>query len=193
MPQSLIQLPKEADIIAGYKGTLLSIRNHKVVPTGTLFEWILRLIWNHNSWGNAVTLMEKKGLMFEAVIECCVRELEDDTGLLARVGLWDQDIWYAVNPPDNADANYAFSESDAGRNIAAQLIDKIRSCNDWEQLRSEMNHTSGFYQDLKVRYIKEWEQRHGPPVYGKDCFNYVEKTTGYEQSSKIRKNKETKK
>ena len=146
MPQSLTQMPKEADFQIGKWP--IEIRNHRVTGTG-LFCRIMRLIDDHPSYGNTLYQFEKHGICYEVAIEECARELEGDTKIFEHFIVWQCDI------ADLDDQTVNFSESTAGRKIAEQYIEKIRSCDNWGELYEEMHHTSKFCQDMKGRIFKE--------------------------------------
>ena len=149
MPQSLIQLPETVDITGESD---LHIRNHEVVDWGGLLYWILTII-NRKVWKTSVTEMEKHGISYEMVVECCVHELEHDTELLT----WMMMIHYNVGPNLHLHAEY--SERIAGRKIAGEIVDAIRTCNDWTDLHDTMQQKSGFSKDMaeKIREdLRTW-------------------------------------
>ena len=67
--QSLIQLPKTADIIIGM--CHITIRNHKVTGDFGLFSDIMNIIVDPDSREYILVEFEKHGISFEAAIECC--------------------------------------------------------------------------------------------------------------------------
>ena len=150
MAQSLIQLPKDAQFsIAGWD---ITIEDHMITNNYGLFGTIINMINSSNS--NEKTLVEFEGykISFECVIEECARELEQDTMILA----WFIFKEYAVT--DLNEQIVRFVKSEAGRIIAGQFVEKIRSCDDWSELYDEMQHKSRFQQDMRNRIIGELEQ-----------------------------------
>ena len=94
---------------------------------------------------------EKHGINFEAAIECCCGELEENEQILACAIYWSYDELEKIkmHPLDDMpDAILVFSRSAAGRKIAAQLIEKIRSCDNWEELYDVFHYTNKFYNDV---------------------------------------------
>ena len=159
MPQSLIQLPKEAEFKIA--GQIITISNRMVVTRMGLFDKILDIV--NYPYSDIKTLMdfEGHGVSFEAAIECCANELE-----------WNMDVitdliyhnYYTKRVYKNGmDCNWdkirAFSTGEAGRIIADQFIEKIRDCDNWEELYNEMLYTSKFTKDMKKKIMKEIENK----------------------------------
>ena len=140
MPQSLIQMPKDADIMI--HGEPIKIRDHKVVSFWSLFVQIIRIAQNWNSNRNTLVEFEKHGISFEIAIEYCAKELEHNAGTLQ--GVLDMDY-------TNKDVMSRFSRSEEGRKMADMYIEKIRSCDDWGELYDQMQLTSEFTKDMKSR------------------------------------------
>ena len=140
MPQSLIRMPKNADLKIG--GRAIVIQNHKVVSYWSLFHQIVQIArdWENNR--QTLAEFEKYGISFEITIEYCVWELENYVNVLAEVLDWQL---------NNTDVMRRFSKSAAGRKMADMYIEKIRSCDDWGDLYEEMQLTSEFTKDMKSR------------------------------------------
>ena len=161
MPQSITQLPMYADFkILRYHFT---IRYHKVREVERLFGNIMWIIVDTNSDGQTLRQFEKHGISFETMIEECARELEHDVGVLA----WficlnhNADTIRGPNILENKwSACLNFSKSDAGRNIADQFIEKIRSCDNWDQLYEEIHPQNIFCKNMEKRIIMELKQCH---------------------------------
>ena len=151
MPQSLIQLPKTAHIKLSAGN--ISIKDHKVTKDllgAGLFGLILSAIKN-NDWNNALPQVESCKISFEAFIETCVKEIEDDVKFGFNL-LW--------NYP--TDSNWSqqgdFVSGRTGKMIAEQFIEKIRSCENWDELYTEMHPASMFQKEMKnkiTRGVKE--------------------------------------
>ena len=159
MGQSLIQMPKTADIIIA--GSLITIEDHKVKYNHSLLSKIRQIVSASFSNRNTLYQFEKHGVSFEAAIEYCVREIEHDTKVFADFIYWE---YYHFDVSDKKvvilglESIRVFTESEAGRIIAGQFVEKIRICNNWEELYDEFHYTSRFQQDIKSRICKELEQ-----------------------------------
>ena len=154
MSQSLTQLPKTADIeIQGWHTTwTLKIRNNKPDDEEGLFSEIMWIITESDPGNQILNKFEKHGISFEMAIECCAQELEENPKVFEYFIIWE----YSMG--DSEELVASFSESVAGRTIAGQFVEKIRSCNNWEELYNEFHRTSKFQQDIKSRILKELEQ-----------------------------------
>ena len=159
MPQSLTRLPKTADI--KMDNWDITIRNHKMVNTVGMFPKIMSIIDDLKFNVQTLYQLEVHGISFEMVIENCVDGLENNVGVLADY-IWGDNCrnsdWIATIGDSSWDQVLVFSKSVAGRNIAEQFIEKIRSCDDWQQLCEEMRLTSRFSRDMRQKILKEWEQ-----------------------------------
>ena len=115
-----------------------------------------------------LTEFEKYKVSYEAAIEECCYELEENKFILANIiyyyrgeiieikggtitGTWNKVV--------------KFSESPKGRVIADQYIDKIRSCSDWEELYDELHSKSTFSKHL-IKQIQETMGREMPDTCG---------------------------
>ena len=160
MPQSLIQLPKTAEFVI--RGWNVTIENHKIVNDEMgLFSTIIGVVDTSGSNKQTLYQLEKLGISFESAIECCASELELDVNILSEI------IWYHIGMQKPAsileneegkDLFLYFSKSVTGRIIADQYIEKIRSCNNWEELYEELNLKSKFRKDMtkKIRTGLKW-------------------------------------
>ena len=156
MPQNLIQLPKKADFrIAGWT---ITIRNHKVAESSGLIGCIMKVADDVKSNRDTLYQFEKHGINFETAIEECARELEYDIETLGNFIYWNMNyIKVSAGMTTNKDLDiiYKFAESEAGKKIAAQFIEKIRGCNNWEEIYDELQLTTKFSKYMKERIIKE--------------------------------------
>ena len=159
MPQSLTQLPKTADIVIGECKTI--IRNHMPHKNHNLTVKITDIIrWSPYN-RELLAEFEKYGVSFEAAIEYCVHELEDDLwDTVGRLIYWNYNLKkiYGIGIDKEWNIILSFSKSAAGRKIAEMYIEKFRNCNSWEELYIELHMTSKFQQDMKSRVIREIEQ-----------------------------------
>ena len=158
MPQSLTRLPKTADFKIG--GIFITIKNHKVTNDLDLLSKIMHIIWQSDSDRETLYQFENNGISYEAAIECCVLNLEKDARVLGDLIYHD---YYTKRVYKNGtDSNWndilKFSESAAGRIIADQLVEKIKSCDDWGELYDEMLYTSKFTKDITNRIRVEVKQ-----------------------------------
>ena len=149
MPQSLIQLPKEAGFyIVGWD---MRIRNHKVTGTYGLFEKIVTIVYDSESNRESLEEFEKHKVSYEAVIEQCAAEIENDPTVL-------ESAFFHNENNDDWDDIFNFLKSLRGRKIAAQYIERIRQCGGWGELYEELHPTSKFRNDMKNRIQKEAKQ-----------------------------------
>ena len=157
MPQSLTQLPETANI--GIGKTYTTIVNHKVTGYHSgIIGQILSVTKCKKCDRYSLAEFEKHGISFEAAIENSVLDLEDDNpDGLASIVYWKYDIRElgGINQEWNHWACRNFAESAAGRIMAEQLVEKIRSCNNWEELYDELHMSSQFQQDIKSRLVRE--------------------------------------
>ena len=159
MPQSLIQLPKIADFEIGMCPVI--IRSNKVIQIGGLMGNILYIIQNAESDRNILYQFEEHGISFETAIEECARELEYDIETLGNFIYWNMNyIQVSAGMTTNKDLDiiYKFAESEAGKKIAAQFIEKIRGCNNWEEIYDELHQKSSFQKEMKNRIQTEIKQ-----------------------------------
>ena len=148
MPQNLIQMPKDAEFeICGW---LIEIRNHAVMLMDGLFGMMMHIIKDEGSDKQTLYQFEKYGVSFEAAIECCAWELENGVDVLARAISDKYRLWRAL-PKNIGHSEHDFSESAAGRAVADQYIEKIRSCDNWGDLYAELHPTSKFSMDINTK------------------------------------------
>ena len=156
MPQSLTQLPKKMEFaIAGWD---ITIEDHKIVDNNGLLNSIMHAVDDPGSDRNILYEFEKHGVSFEMVIEYCVWEIENDEDILADV-MWYMNVImeliHTIIGINMWSECRNFSKSVKGREISEQYTEKIRSCNNWEELYDEMQQTSKFHRDMKKRMNKE--------------------------------------
>ena len=160
MPQSLIQIPESAEFdIEGYT---ITIRDHKVVYVGGLHGEILYLIRSKTSYRDMLYQLEKHGISFEAAIECCSQELVEREHVLANTIYWLYDTVGKIKMTGKKNTQEViidFSKSAAGRKIAEQFVEKIRSCGNWGELYDELQLTTKFNRDMEERIIKEIKEQ----------------------------------
>ena len=122
----------------------LDVENYKVKSASTpsdyqasLFEWLLRTT-NLGVEATAVSELEKAGVSYEAAIEYCIGELEDNTEILERVMWWHYNIQLGIIE------RRRFSKSVAGRKIADYIIQDMRRCNNWKDLTETMKKSDSY-------------------------------------------------
>ena len=155
MAQSLTQLPETADIKFVVCGDVytVQIRHHQARDRTGLFAQIMWIACESDPGSTNLNHFEKHGISFEAVIECCAKELENDASVLADIchmllgmdpGNFQERDWDRIN---------FFSKSVAGRKIADMYVEKIRNCDDWGELYDALHVTliSGFTADMQRR------------------------------------------
>ena len=157
MPQSLIQLPQTAYF--KIEGWPVTIREHEIVGDNSLVLTMTLVIKLEDYYRGVLSKFEKEGISFEAAIEECARELEQDTNTFTEVIYWFYGFCeFEEKDPENIKGFiHSFSESEAGRTIAGQIVEKIRSCNSWEELYDELQWTSKFHKNILCRIKKGLE------------------------------------
>ena len=158
MPQSLTLLPKTADIPFGLFD--ISIREHRAVNAGRLLGGTVDIITHGDSDRESLEEFEKHGISFEAAIEYYVWELEKNSYVFAYlIDRYYDDTGYRKV---DVEKEYKFfmnsTSSDAGKKIADQLVEKIRSCENWGELYDEMHMNNRFQKDMKDRILGELKQ-----------------------------------
>ena len=149
MTQSLTQLPKTVDF--NINGQWIEISNYEVVQPRSLFHAIMHIIHYFDSDKNTLTQFEKHGISFEMVIECCARELDKDN---MEFTIITHDCYKILTTREKYidwDTRLAFSKSVVGKKIVQQITERIRDCNNWEDLYDEMQLTSKFQKEIKRR------------------------------------------
>ena len=160
MPQSLIRLPKTAEFeIAGFSITIV---DHNVAHNNALLSRIMQIVNDSISNRNTLYQFEKYGVSFEMVIEYCVWEIENDIDVLADL-IWFRDAISKFIHTTRGVIQWSeckdFSKSVAGRWISEQYTEKIRSCNNWEELYNMMRWNCKFQMDMEERIIKEIKEQ----------------------------------
>ena len=151
MAQDLTQLPETADFKIGMWP--ITIRNHKVTDENAMFGSIIWIVNRTDLGRDVLNKFEKHGISYEAVIECCAKELEENPKVLDFFIKW----MYVIR--NSKEPTVGFSKSKRGRFIADQLVEKIRSCDNWGELYDEMQMTSKFQKDMKNRIILELKEQ----------------------------------
>ena len=134
MVQDIVQLPEMASITVGEY--TVNIENHKI-KAENLLEWILRLMTNH-LWNEGVVKMKQNNISCEAVVEECVRELDENDKQFLFFIWWNydlQDRWREIDE---------FSTTEEYWEITQQLIGAIRDCANWAELYETLNLKSKF-------------------------------------------------
>ena len=160
MPQSLTQLPKDADFrVLGWE---IQTRNHRIINCAHgLWGVIIDIIRDSDSSMDTLYQFEKQGISWEMAVECFAHELEYHDTALSDTICWCYDNleikkMFTEKTLERIDG---FSESAAGRKIAEQFIEKIRNCDDWEELYDEMQMTGKFRKDMKRRIKRELKKQ----------------------------------
>ena len=147
MPQNLIQLPKEVDITMPH-GDGIRIKNHEITDGFGLFEWLHQAI-KKKRWGVAVTGLEKHGISFEMVIECCAREMDD--GYRGENNMFLYIIWFHYKFHRQWKTLKKFSESGTGKALASEFVPAIRESKDWDGLYDMIRHDGDFHDQMTKR------------------------------------------
>ena len=158
MPQSLTQLPRTTNFEIG--GSDIIIQDHKCENEEGLFGNIVGIIDIQPFEMHALYEFEEHGICFEAAIEECVAELENQIDVLALAIYWHG---FIDNIPKNDKAIREskwvcirnFSASVAGRALVDQLVEKIRDCDDWDELYCELHRTSKFHKEMSSK-VQKW-------------------------------------
>ena len=160
MPQSLIGLPKEADIMF-YDWIKVRIRDHQFEKGSDIFDATMYIVNERKSHRDILIEFEKYGISFETIIEECVCNLENDTDVLTQLICHHYEIKETLFYDDEIDCwdrSREFSESETGGKIVNQLVEMIRSCGNWGELYEHMHLANKFQKDLKSRVIGKMEQ-----------------------------------
>ena len=162
MPLSLTQMPKQAYIeFEGEDGETIevAIENYETFSNCGLFYEIMDIVNWLDLGSQILNKFEKHGVSFETAIEYCVEEIEKNTRVRVWLIWWHHPVKVADDPPGSHwDRINIFLNSATGGAIIEQYIEKIRNCDNWEELYDEFHHTSKFQQDMKSRICKELEQ-----------------------------------
>ena len=148
--QSLIRLPK--DLVISIAGAVLKIENHRVkTPSNGLMAFMLDLC----RFRTAKQMAEmEKTIQFEAVIEYCAEEMDENHGLLAGIIV----LHYGASLKDWNEF-VEFSNSIGGRLVAGRLVEKIRNCDDWEEFWVELQVKSQFNADIKQTITRSMKRK----------------------------------
>ena len=154
MPQSLTRLPKEAEI--GIGNWSVTIQDHKVVGDDGL---TLKMIWIVNSpfaYRKTLSEFENWGVSFEAAVEWCAHELENNVKLVLNIirRMMFLEAKTNLDKCNVDDVILEFSKSGITGRIATLYVDKIRSCENWEELYDTLQQSSKFTKEMNDR-IKE--------------------------------------
>ena len=159
MPQNMIELPQEAEF--DIEGFHVVIQNHRVKTYDhSLLGAIIMITRNTSIDVNTLQQFERHGISYEAAVEECAYELENNASALAWVIYWSHDsarIKDATTGNTREEVDI-YAASDRGRKIAAQYIEKIRSCDDWQQLYEQLHYNSPFQKEMEGKVLAEIEQ-----------------------------------
>ena len=151
MTQSMTRLPKSAEIQA--LGNTLVIKDHVITSEWNLIEWIFQVInyQDRDIWNNMVKDLDANKLSYEAAIECCAQEIEDDYDTFGNIIYCHYDIkkYTCRDAEEHLQAVLAGSHSQECIKISEQFMEKIRSCDNWGDLYDEMQSTSKFIENMK--------------------------------------------
>ena len=159
MTQGLVGLPESADIKIG--DCEIEIRNHKLTNDAGLFGKMLEVIQLSNSDRYTLAEFEDHQISFETAIECCANELEDNIWVMALAMFYKYGICEIIDADEeNGRAvAYIYSKGDTGRQVAHQIIEKIRDCANWTELYDTLHQDSKFQKKTRKRIkeeIKQW-------------------------------------
>ena len=157
MPQSLTLLPQTGDF--EIKGCPITVRDHRVVSNDGLIGEIMYYVNCPDFDGQILYEFEKQGFSFEMAIECCIRELEEDAETFADMISGHYNIVDIRHVYIGRRNWIAFSKSVAGRTIADQLVEKIRSCENWGELYDEMQRGSKFGKEISNKITVEFKRQ----------------------------------
>ena len=141
MKQNIVQMPESADF--KIDGNEINIKNYKPVIWGGLFGVLVKISGTRRDELNPLSEFEKYNISYELVIECCVEELEEDAEVLTKALAW----WYCSEKKPGEfrwNDTLRYSKSAHGRNTADLVVEKIRSCSNWQELHSEIDYQSVF-------------------------------------------------
>ena len=146
MVQDIVGLPEKAELKV--EDWYLKIENHQVVTkTGGLLLWMLHTIRNDH-WNEAVRKMKKAAISYEAVIEQCCAEMENEENIAWLIGFYSD---FYLDGKDRTE----FINSPAGMQITRDVIDKIRDCEDWSEFCDVMQWGDNFQQEIGRRSLEQ--------------------------------------
>ena len=144
MPE-LVQLPENTHIRSVGRFTLV-IENHVVTSRPALFVWALHIM-RVGHWDRALLEIKSSNISYEAFVECCAAELEDDNTVFINT----LDEIFRLSYMGHV---AEFSTSYFGRRFAEKLAEKLRGCDGWSSFYLTMNGNSNFILDM-VEAIKK--------------------------------------
>ena len=136
MEQNIVRLPETAEI--NIDNSWLIIENHKVKKGMQLFIWMQGLAKNEEQY-ETLDEFEKWGITYEAFIEQCVMELEEDSVVFQTMENWE----YCDNYTNDR-VRLDVANTPAAAEIISDMVDHIRDCNDWEDFFELINPESDF-------------------------------------------------
>ena len=147
-------LPKTAEIKCIGTG-YLEIKDHKVVNwRGGIMEWLTNvlLFYGHSGqYDNAVTQMIQQGFKFEGVKEQCILDLQNEKKL-------EEILWQYVQDKGTQQKIQKLVKSETGKNIARDIIEMIKTCDNWDQFFVEMRKESAVQKKIRARIIRGIKQ-----------------------------------
>ena len=150
MPQSLTRLPEAVHIRIGIWE--IEIVNYKIKKGKSFLGFMMDIIASYN-WKEFVDEMQKHGISYESVIETCAEEIEHNNGVFANIAAFH---YKALKTHDDSKI---FSKSVAGRRIADEIIERMRQCENWQELYSIMIKESETSKDIRNKIVKEWDMQ----------------------------------
>ena len=167
MVQSIARLPESAKGIFRYHH--LEIKNHVVYTLYGLFFFTVLIIRNEDK-KKIVDWFKSNHVSFEAVIEQCIQELEDDHPA-ARLNMIEAHYpWSHSNELGFFNVEQwggawgkiisQFSKTSAGRWIADQYVEKLRTCRNWNMFTDTLDMKGVFQQEMKQKIREEIIQWH---------------------------------
>ena len=149
--QEIVRLPENAIITAPEYD--LHIENHEVVDTWTLLFWVKK-VFRNNALETVLPQLKKHGISFEAVIEYCVTELEEQNTLRENIVSWHFNVYMEIEY-DDKNSKIKYETSQETLQIREQIIEEMRNCSDWDDLRRSFNEESRFSKDMKEQIKKQ--------------------------------------
>ena len=154
-------LPESADIKI-LQGRI-TVREHMVVKNWYgegLFGTIMSIARDPDSHREILSKFEDYGISYMAVIDYCTLEIRDDVDTLSNLIFVNHARTHKIKEAD-AENNWKrinyFSASKKGRAIAGQIVEKIKSCDNWGELYAEMHPASEFQKETRRKIKEEME------------------------------------
>ena len=161
MPQSLTQLPKEIDVDIDHMWHV-PIKNHLIERPDYLLYTVTCVIDSPRTDKNTLFQFEAFGVNYESFTVACSDILKNDpVGSLCRVLFFHYGMCnYLTDMPNGQserrhDLIFRLLKSRLGKIYADILVEKIRSCDNWDDLYEEMHHTSKFHKYMRGRIEEE--------------------------------------